>query len=278
MIYCGIVGALNPLGQRVVDFLKDKTDTYRIVFYVDEGYKVNSPSAATYASVEAALSFNQPPTVLIDCDDPARALERAKAYRFYAVSAITCCGCTSDELDTLSRVYGVEEVPTPSIVTVPDFSVCNTRLMTFFLRTGARHINDIDRLEIEVHLSANQKLNMGVWVGWAQMFNALYGADCAKVSVKENSCYCGKVIIRTVTDKDVPSGGEEVNVRLFYGNKEHLSFMFMKTACRDLAGDCLNGIERLLEWFDANPDEISAGKIFTNHLSTVLFANKKNLP
>ena len=277
MVYCGIVGALNPLGQRVVNFLKDKTDEYRIVFCVDKDYIVNSPSAATYASVEAALSFNQPPTVIIDCDDPSDALERAKSYRFYAVSAIMCCTCTPDELDTLTRVCGVEEVPTPSILTVPDFSICHTRLMTYFQRMGGRHINDTDRLEIEIHLAANQKLNVAVWVSWAQMFNAIYGTDVAKPSIKGSSCYCGKVIIRAVTDEAIPSGGEEVNVRLFYGSIGHLNFTFMKNACKDLDGDCVDGIAKLLEWFNANPDEISTGKVFTNHLSTVLFANKKNL-
>ena len=268
---------MNPLGKRVIDFLNGKTDEYRTVFYVDEGYKVNSPSAATYASVEAALSFNQPPTVLIDCDDPASALERAKTYRFYAVPAIMCCTCTPDELDTLCRVCGAEEVPTPSILTVPDFSICNTRLMTFFIRLGGRHINDIDRLEIEIHLPVNQKLNVAVWVSWAQMFNAIYGTDVAKPSIKGSSCYCGKVIIRAINDEAIPSGGEEVNVRMFYGSSNHLNFSFMKNACKDLDGDCVDGIAKLLEWFNANPDEISAGKVFTNHLSTVLFANQKNL-
>ncbi|MBQ8482115.1 MAG: hypothetical protein IJ532_06230 [Alphaproteobacteria bacterium] len=262
----------------MINFLKGKTDTYRIVFYVDEGYKINSLTAATYASAEAALSFNQSPTVLIDCDEPTTALERAKVYRFYAVPAIMCCSCKSDELDTVSRVYGVQEVPSPSILTVPDFSVSNTRLMAFFLRDGSRHISDIDRLEIEVHLPANKKLNIGVWVGWARMFNAIYGTDRANVSVKGCTCYCGKVIIKVVTDEALPSNGEEIDIRLFYGSKEHLCFTFMKTFCENLVDDCLNGIEKLLEWFAVNPDEISAGKVFANHLNTVLYADKKNLP
>ncbi|MBR1600562.1 MAG: hypothetical protein IJ677_03185 [Alphaproteobacteria bacterium] len=275
MIYVGIVGSCSPLGLKVIDALSNDFDKYRIVFCVDRQYKVNTPSKATYASVEAALSFNQPPTVLIDCDNPDGTLDRAKIYRFYAVSAIMCCACSSDELDTVSRVFGVEEVLTPSLITVPDFSVCNTRLMAFFLRIGAGHINDIDRLEIDVRLPEGGKLDVGVWVGWAHLFNALYGIEHAKVSVKGSSCYCGKVIINAITDSALPINGEEIHVRMFYGQQ---CCIYMKTFCENLLVDCLNGIEKLLAWFNANTKQIEAGKVFINHLNTIMYENKKNLP
>ncbi len=277
MIYVGIVGARSPLGLKVIDFLSKNSDKYRIAFYVDKSYRVSSMSEATYAGVEAALSFNQAPTVVIDCDSPDGALDRAKTYRFYAVPAIMCCACSPDELDTVSRVFGAEEVPTPSLVTAPDFSICNTRLMAFFLRMGARHIDDIDRLEIAVHLPVGKKLNIGIWVTWAQIFNAIYGTDCAKINVKGNTCYCGKVIINSVSDSASQPNGEEVHIRLFYGKKTQLCYTYMKAACDDLVCDCLEGVKKLLDWFEANPDEIGAGKVFANHLSTVMFAGRKNL-
>ena len=278
MIYVGIYGAQTPLGKKVINLIESMTDEYRIVFLVDKDYDANSVTEAKYENLDAALSFNQPPSVIIDCGDADKALERAKTYRFYSVPAILCCSCKLDELDTICRVHSVEDAQAKALLLVSDYSVNNTRLMTYFTRVGTMHRHDIDRLEIEVYLSEGMHPDLGVWLNWAQMFNEALGVTNVKTSVKGSTCYCGLVIIDFMTKENLAQGSTETHVRLFYGNKSCLSFTQMRSACEDLLENQAQGVMRLLEWFVSHSEEVDTGKVFTNHLSTVLFdKSKKNL-
>lgn len=277
MIYVGIVGALSPLGQKVARFLKEQSDLYRIVFYVDAGYRVSSPSLATYASPEAALSFNQPPTLIIDCDDPITAIERAKTYRFYAVSAIVCCTCLLNDLELLQCSYVAENQPVPALLITPDYVPGNIALMRFFLGIAAKHREDVDRLEIEVALPSQKKINLTRWLYFGELMNEKFGKPNAKYSVKGNVCNFGNVIIKAVNDDNLTDEAQDVSVRLYYGSKQHLCYTFMKSSSNDRIRNSVSGIKMMLEWFVSHSNEISDGGIFPNHLCKIMNDKRKNL-
>lgn len=266
------------MGKKVIDLIESMTDEYRIVFLVDKDYEFNSTVEAKYANLEAALSFNSPPTVVVDCGDADKAAERAKIYRFYSVSAILCCSCNLDELDTICRVHGIEDPQAKALFLVPDYSVDNTRVMTYFMRVETLHRHDVDRLEIDVHLSEGMQPDLGAWLNWARMFNEALGVTNVKTSVKGSMCNCGLVIINFLLEEQLAIGSTETNVRLYYGSKDHLSYTQMRSTCDDLSDNQAQGVMHLLEWFASHPKEVEMGKVYANHLSTVLFdRTKKNL-
>jgi hypothetical protein len=277
MIYVGIVGAQSPLGQKVTQFLLPQKDLYRIVFYVDAGYRVNSPSLATYASVEAALSFNQPPTLVIDCDDPITAIDRAKTYRFYAVSAIMCCTCMPSELDDLRCSYVAENQQAPSLFITPDYRPRVVRLIDFYLNVAARDRKDVDRFEIEVDLPPLKRINLARWLYFGSLLNDKFGIADAKYSVKGNVCNYGNVIIKAVNSNLLTGNAENVQARLYYGEKRSLCYTFMKVASDDCAKEALQGVDLMLKWFVSHPEEVSSGKVFVDHLSKILQEKRKNL-
>lgn len=277
MIYVGIVGALSPLGQEVINFLKTETDSYRIVFYVDAGYRVSSPMNATYASVEAALSFNQVPSVVIDCDDPATAIDRAKIYRFYTAAAIMCCSAMPEDLDNLSRSYVLENQQAQSLLVTPDYRVGPVCLMEFFLFIADKHRDDVDRIEINVAMSPHNKIDLTRWLYFGRLLNDKLGLYDAKYSVHGNVCNFGDVIIKAISDKKLGNEAEDIHVNMYYGKKDHLCNTYMKTSVKNNVQDSVNGIVLMLKWFAAHPEEIAEGKVLTNHLSTVICEKKKNL-
>ena len=277
MIYVGIVGALSPLGQEVARFLKEQSDLYRIVFYVDAGYRVSSPGLATYASPEAALSFNQPPTLIIDCDDPITAVERAKTYRFYAVSAIMCCTCMLKDLELLQCSYVAENQPVPALLITPDYVIENIALMRFFWGIAAKHREDIDRVEVTVKLPSQKKINLARWLYFGELLNDKFGKPDATYSVKGNICNFGNVIIKAVNDDKLADEAQEVSARLYYGDKRYLCYTYMKSSCADRIKDSVSGIKMMLEWFNSHFDEISDGGVFTDQLCKILNDKRKNL-
>lgn len=277
MIYVGIVGALSPLGQKVADFLKEQSDLYRIVFYVDAGYRVSSPGLATYASPEAALSFNQPPTLIIDCDDPITAVERAKTYRFYAVSAIMCCTCMLNDLELLQCSYVAENQPVPALLITPDYVIENIALMRFFLGIAATQREDVDRVEVTVKLPSQKRINLARWLYFGELLNDKFGKPDATYSVKGNICNFGNVVIKAVNDDKLADEAQEVSTRLYYGNKQHLCYTYMKSSCADRIKNSVSGIKMMLEWFTSHFDEISDGGVFTDQLCKILNDKRKNL-
>lgn len=278
MVYIGIVGALSPLGLEVANFLREKKDCCRIVFYVDAGFQVSSPSNAMYATPEAALSFNQAPSLIVDCDDPITAVNRAKTYRFYSVPAIMCCTCMPEELDDLKHSYVAENQPAPSLFITPDYCTENIRLIDFFSRIAEMHYEDVDRMEIEVNLPSDKRINLARWLYFGSLLNDKLGVSGAKYSIKGNVCHFGDVIIKSVNDDTLAPEAEEVHARLFYGNKQHLCYTYMKSLNSNRTADSLIGIRLLLEWFTNHPDEAFSGKVFTDHLRTAMSFNKKSLP
>lgn len=277
MIYVGIVGGLTPLGQKVINFLQKEKDAYRVVFCVDKEYKLNSPHDATYANVEAALSFNQTPSVVIDCDDENTAIERAKIYRFYAVPAIMCCACEPEALDDLRCSYVAENQKAPSLLITPDYRLNNVRLMSFFLGIADQHLDDLVNLKIEVTLPPQVRINLLRWLYWGKLFNDKLGQPEAKYSVKGNTCNFGNVVIKAHTDDSLAKNNNIVCVALSYGNKQNPCYTHMKTLIKDCLEDSVAGIKLMLKWFKDNPKEIAAGKVFANHLSKVILERKKNL-
>ena len=270
MVYIGIVGALTSLGQEVAHFLREKTELYRIVFYVDADYVVNSPQKATYATPEAALSFNQPPTLIIDCADPISAVDRAKTYRFYAVPAIMCCTCMPKELDDLSCSYVAENQRAPALIITPDYCLNIVRLFDFFLHIADRHREDITRVEVEVALPPRQRINLARWLYFGSLMNDKFGNSDARYSVKGNVCKYGYVEIKTVSNELLAENAEDVHIRLFYGNKQNLCCTFMKTTIDNRDAASVSGISLMLKWFVSHPRDVASGQVFINHLSTIL--------
>lgn len=277
MIYVGIVGALSTLGQKVINNLLSQKSMYRIVFYVDAGYRVSTPSEATYSSVDAALSFNQSPTLVIDCDDPVSAIDRAKTYRFYAVSAIMCCTCMPDELSDLRSSYVAENQEVPSLFITPDYRLGYVNMMDFFLRLAKKHREDVDRLEIEVKLPINKRINLARWLYYGGLLNDKFGISDAKYSVKGNVCHFGYVIIKAINDNRLAEGMEEVHTRLYYGYRKAPCYTYMKVSCRDYVTDSVCGVNLMLEWFATHPKEVHLGEVFVDHLSEILQDQKKSL-
>jgi len=277
MIYVGIVGSLTPLGQKVLSFLQKEKDAYQVVFCVDKEYKLNSPKDATYANVEAALSFNQAPSLVIDCDNENTALERAKVYRFYAVPAIMCCTCLPDELDDLRCSYVAENQKAPSLLITPDYRLSNVRLMSFFLSIADLHRDDLVCLTIEVTLPPQEHINLSRWLYWGKLLNDKLGKPEANYSVKGNTCNFGNVVIKTINDDTLAKNNSIVCVNMSYGNKQSPCYTRMKTHIKDCLTDSLSGLKIMLNWFNDNPKEIATGKVFANHLSKVISERKKNL-
>lgn len=277
MMYVGIMGALSPLGIELARVLTEKADFCRVVFYCDAGYKVNSPAKATYATPEAALSFNQPPTLVVDCDDPATAIKRAEIYRFYAVNAIMCCTCKPQELEDLSSSFVAENQPEPALLITPDYCVNFIRLLNFFLRIADKHKDDVDHVEIGVGLPPQKKVDLERWLYFADRMNEQLGKTDAKRSVKGNTCCSGYVQIKVMSDETLASEAEEAHVRLFYGKKESMCYTYMKTLSKDRIKDSVDGIEMMLKWFAEHPAEIFSGGVLSDHLSKLVFPDKKNL-
>lgn len=277
MIYVGIVGSLSSLGQKVLNFLQKEKDAYQVVFCVDKEYRANSPQGATYANVEAALSFNQAPSLVIDCDDENTALERAKIYRFYAVPAIMCCTCSPDELDDLRCSYVAENQKAPSLLITPDYRLSNVRLMSFFLNVADLHRNDLVCLTIEVTLPPQERINLMRWLYWGKLLNDKFGKPEAKYSVKGSTCNFGSVVIKTINDATLAQNSSIVCVNMSYGSRQSPCYTYMKTHIKDCLEDAMTGISLMLKWFKDNPEEIAAGKVFTNHLNKVISERKKNL-
>ncbi len=277
MIYVGIVGALSPLGQEVINCLLSQMSLYRIVFYVDAGYRVSTPSEATYSSVEAALSFNQPPTLVIDCDDPISAIERAKTYRFYAVSAIMCCTCMPAEISDLRCSYVAENQEVPSLFITPDYRLGYLNLMNFFLKLAERHREDVDRLEIEVKLPVNKRINLARWLYFGSLLNDKFGISDAKYSVKGNVCHFGDVIIKAINDARFAGEAEEVHARLYYGDRRAPCYTYMKASGKDCVKDSALGVNLMLDWFATHPKEVHSGEVFIDHLGKILQDQRKSL-
>lgn len=270
MLYVGIVGAESPLGKRVVDSLKKTPDMYRIVFCVDESYKVNSPAKNTYASVEAALSFNQSPSVVVDCDDPATAIVRANTYRFYATAAIMCCTCSQDEIDALSCAYVAEEKKAPSLLIVPDYSLRNSTLLSFFFSRIGMHKNNLDRLEITIKHRDVKTVNFDRWMYWANKLNKIAGNNSEDCKIDGLTREIGVVKMHAVEDKSLLSDAETVNVSMYYGDKNRLCRTFMNIDSPDYTANCIVGIKLLLKWFASHRNKIAAGKVFADHLITIV--------
>lgn len=274
MIYLGIVGALTPLGQKVSEYLKNSPD-YQVVFRADEGYEADDPATGVYANLERALSFIMSSTLVIDCADPVMAIhERIPEYRFYEHPAIVCCHCELDELDTIAR--SCENTPRSSLLTVPDYSVVNTRLMAFFMRQAERHRNDVKSLEIEVTVSDKDRLNLNIWLSWAHFLNEKMGISDEKTEVKGSVCKCGMVTIKVVTDASLQRGCEKVSVTMYHGKEGHIGRVHQEAVNSDVCAAQLDGVCRLLDWFaDNQENEDARGNLFINHLSTIMFDKKR---
>lgn len=123
MIYVGIVGALTPFGQFLVQSVKQST-TCKVLFTVDEGYEVCKPSDGQYRTIDEALVEPHAGSFyIIDVVNDEKSAERAMNYRFYGVPAIVC-GLTLSEKDILAleRGYHVRRRTFAPVVVEPEFN------------------------------------------------------------------------------------------------------------------------------------------------------------
>jgi len=123
MIYVGIVGALTPFGQFLVQSI-NKSKTSQVLFTVDAGYEVTKPSAGQYRTIDEALTeLHAASFYIIDVINDDKTAERAMNYRFYGVSAIVCgLVLTEQDIQALERGYHVRRRTFAPIVVEPQLS------------------------------------------------------------------------------------------------------------------------------------------------------------
>lgn len=259
MIYVGIVGALTPVGQKVSSILSKRADV-KIVFREDDLYQEHVPLMGVYNNLETALMRHEP-SVVIDCCAPERAAMHLATYKFYEVTAILCGFGGGD-----FAVCCDGEYPSPSVITAPDFSVRNTRLIDAYLRKAKFHAADVKKAEITVTVPEKKQFSIGRWLYAAAMLNEQLGIYSARTEFKGDNAVTGKVVVSVKTDPSMPAGAENLSVHL-YRKSGVLSGVCHK---KDYAADAAEGIEILLDWYASHPYEMAAGKLFSNHLSKIL--------
>ena len=121
----GIVGALSPLGQSLVQIIK-QSENCKLLFTVDAGYDCNSYARGEYKTIDAAIAaqYGASSFVIIDVVKDSKYKERAQAYRFYGIPAIVGGAELSEqEMVALEKGYSVRRrtfapvIIEPSLVT-----------------------------------------------------------------------------------------------------------------------------------------------------------------
>ncbi|MEE6206907.1 MAG: hypothetical protein VZR95_02515 [Alphaproteobacteria bacterium] len=123
MIYVGIVGALTPFGQFLVQSV-NRSKTCQVLFTVDEGYEVTKPSACHYRTVDEALAEQHVASFyVVDVINDDKTAERAMNYRFYGVPAIVCgLTLTEEDIAALEKGYSVRRRTFAPVVVEPQLS------------------------------------------------------------------------------------------------------------------------------------------------------------
>ena len=120
----GIVGALSPLGQSLVQIMRESGNC-KLLFTVDGGYENNSRARGEYRTIDAAVAAQYGAAfVIIDVMDDGQFKERAKLYRFYGIPAIVGGAELSEQdIAALEKGYSVRRrtfapvVIEPSLIT-----------------------------------------------------------------------------------------------------------------------------------------------------------------
>ena len=122
MIYVGIVGALTPFGQFLIQSI-NQAKTCKVLFTVDESYEACKPANGQYRTVDEALTeMHAGSFYIIDVINDEKSAERAMNYRFYGVSAIVCgLTLTEKDIQALEKGYSVRRRTFAPVVVEPEF-------------------------------------------------------------------------------------------------------------------------------------------------------------
>lgn len=269
MNYLAIVGALSPLGQKVIAELQTKTDEYRIVFTVDPGYECVDVAKAQFQRLEQVLTHNLNPTLVLDFGDYQQAFERAKFYRQNGFPAIMQAVMGKKNEEMLECLYRSTNLMPSPLVIVPDFSVVKTQLLQSLKAQVALLRCNVNRIYVGLLHNADEEQNMAFWLSWAQSVNEILGEYTEKYCVKGNTMTLGFVRVTSKKVADQDANAENMGLSVLLADNSFLKWEWSG----NLLESRVAGVMKVLDWYFKNIRhnvDLASGELVIDILSELI--------
>lgn len=238
----GIVGALCPLGKRVVEEFQDLTPDYKVIWTVDDGYKCDNKQTSQFRNVEDVLLYGLEPTIILDFGASDGLLRRAMTYRKYNIPAIMQGVPSSDDIDFLNNFYKDEySGKRAPLIIEPEFSTVKTHLVKNLLSQASYFLMDIKGIEINIRHHSEVVDITQPWYYWMNMLDEILKDEVPSSEYKRIP-----VKLNDVFEEFLEPDEETLDIKLNLGDDG--GALEWKLTC-PLLDSRVDGVFLMLEWY-----------------------------
>ena len=255
MIFIGIVGALSPSGQKMIEALQLYPQDYKVIWTVDENYAADNRQMSQFKDLENVLILGLQPSLVLDFGSYKTTYERAKIYRRYAVPAIMQGVLSAEELSFLSNCgqankNGEHYAP---LVVEPDFSIVKIQMVKDLLCQVQHLTCKVQRIYVRVKHNAHTEDICKMWLYWATMINAVLGEYTELPTAHASGFTLGFVRVSEQYKPEMEPNDEHLSIKLLL-DKPNESLEW-NLAC-SLTDTRVEGALLLLEWYKSERENL----------------------
>ncbi|MBQ9271793.1 MAG: hypothetical protein IJ218_05985 [Alphaproteobacteria bacterium] len=276
MIFIGIVGALSPLGRKMLDVLRSYPSYYEVVWTVDAHYSCDDEKNSEFKILENVFASKMSASLVLDFGDDASLFERAKLYRRNNLPAIIQ-GVLSDEQITVLQGFCKETSIIPryeALILEPDFSIIKTQMMKNLLCQAHHCVGDVEWIKINIFHHSDRKCLQKSWLYWAKLINKILGVQADNPILKEtkfrSTLSLGVVQIDMRYKFGIDLQEESIRIDMFLNDKKGSLSWQLSTS---LLQSRIDGITLLMDWYESehnNNQNLVFGNVLVDVLPTLI--------